>query len=126
MPALRRVAASLHDELDGVILVHRTFQVHSDVGFGDFFLDSWGRPRRRARARDRALHLCRRNPGAAVDVRRPPGRGVFDERDLGTAPSLLGVSARWCNDGLWFHFTRPDDLEEAEYALVAQLTGPTT
>jgi MurNAc alpha-1-phosphate uridylyltransferase len=30
------------------------------------------------------------------------------------------------HDGLWFHMTRPSDLEEAEYALAAQLTGPTT
>jgi MurNAc alpha-1-phosphate uridylyltransferase len=30
------------------------------------------------------------------------------------------------HDGLWYHLTRPADLEEAESALSAQLTGPTT
>ena len=30
------------------------------------------------------------------------------------------------HDGLWFHLTRPGDLAEAEHALAAQLTGPTT
>ena len=35
------------DAVDAVLLVHRTFQVHADVGLGDFALDKWGMPRRR-------------------------------------------------------------------------------
>ena len=30
-----------------VLLVHRTSQVHAEVGFGDFVVDKWGGPRRR-------------------------------------------------------------------------------
>jgi MurNAc alpha-1-phosphate uridylyltransferase len=37
-----------------------------------------------------------------------------------------GRLAAVVHDGLWFHLTRPDDLAEAEHALAAQLTGPTT
>ena len=51
--------------LDAVLLVHRTFQVHAEVGAGDFAVDPWGRVRRRARARDRALRLCRRAAAVA-------------------------------------------------------------
>ena len=43
----RLAAAFDPDEVDGVLLVHRTFQVHADVGFGDFAVDTWGVPRRR-------------------------------------------------------------------------------
>ena len=31
-----------------MLLVHRTFQVHAEVGFGDFMVDKWGGLRRRA------------------------------------------------------------------------------
>ena len=47
-PALARLAAAFDPaEVDGVLLVHRTFQVHADVGFGDFAVDPWGALRRR-------------------------------------------------------------------------------
>ena len=46
-PALNRVVASFDADVDAVLLVHRTFQIHSDVGFGDFAVDPWGKIRRR-------------------------------------------------------------------------------
>ena len=125
VPALRRVVSALTDELDAVIMVHRTFQVHSDVGFGDFFLDSWGRPRRRGE-REIAPYIY-----AGVTLARPAlftGDHVHPFSmnqvwDKAIASRRLGAVV---HDGLWFHFTRPDDLHEAEHALTAQLTGPTT
>jgi MurNAc alpha-1-phosphate uridylyltransferase len=130
VPALRRVAAALTGDVDGVILVHRTFQVHSDVGPGDFFLDSWGRPRRRGE-REIAPYIF-----AGVTLARPQlfrdgqaalhGGQAFSMNqvwDRAIAARRLGAVV---HDGLWFHFTRPDDLHEAEHALIAQLTGPTT
>src|SRR3954470_10158465 len=48
LSALGRLAAAWNDDLDGVLLLHRTSHVHAEVGLGDFALDKWGIPRRRA------------------------------------------------------------------------------
>src|SRR3984957_10601608 len=45
--ALSRMASVFDDDVDVVLLVHRTFQVHAETGFGDFALDQLGVPRRR-------------------------------------------------------------------------------
>jgi MurNAc alpha-1-phosphate uridylyltransferase len=125
MPTLDRLCHALRPELDGVILVHRTFQVHAEIGMGDFFLDSWGIPRRR-REREIAPYLY-----AGITLARKSLFAGFPEGELSmnaiwdraiVARKILAV----VHDGLWFHMTRPDDLEEAEHALSAQLTGPTT
>jgi MurNAc alpha-1-phosphate uridylyltransferase len=125
VPTLTRIQAALTEETDGVMLVHRTFQIHADVGFGDFFLDPWGIPRRR-REREVAPYLY-----AGITLARP---ALF----AGLPAGEVSMNAIWdralaakrltavVHDGLWFHLTRPDDLEEAEHALMAQLTGPTT
>jgi len=122
---LDRVNTALRPDLDAVILVHRTFQVHADVGFGDFFLDSFGLPRRR-REREIAPYIY-----AGITLARPALFAGWNGRPLSmnevwdraiAASKLVAV----VHDGLWFHLTRPDDLAEAEYALAAQLTGPTT
>jgi MurNAc alpha-1-phosphate uridylyltransferase len=125
IPALDRLRLALRDDVDAVILAHRTFQVQAEIGFGDFFLDQWGVPRRR-REREIAPYLY-----AGVTLIRP---AAFD----GMAPGVMSMNAVWdraiaarravavVHDGLWFHLTRPDDIEEAEFALAAQLTGPTT
>ncbi len=124
-PALERMHIALRPELDAVILVHRTFQVHADIGYGDFFLDSWGAPRRR-REREIAPYIY-----AGITLARPVLFDGFTEPTVSmnqvwdkaiAARKIVAV----VHDGLWFHLTRPDDLQEAEYALAAQLTGPTT
>ena len=51
IPALDRLAAAFDPRrVDGVLLVHRTFQVHAEVGMGDFAVDPLGQaaPARRA------------------------------------------------------------------------------
>jgi len=125
VPALERLQTVLRPELDAVILVHRTFQVHADIGYGDFFLDSLGLPRRR-REREIAPYIY-----AGITLARPH---LFE----GFAEETVSMNEIWdkaiasrkilavVHDGLWFHLTRPDDLQEAEHALAAQLTGPTT
>ena len=125
MPALDRVADALTPGADAAILVHRTFQIHADVGYGDFFLDPWGVPRRRGE-REVAPYIY-----AGVTLARP---ALF----AGWPTGAVSMNAVWdraiatrrlaavVHDGLWFHLTRPSDLDEAEYALAAQLTGPTT
>jgi len=125
LPTLDRMQVALRPDLDAVILVHRTFQVHADIGYGDFFLDSWGAPRRR-REREIAPYIY-----AGITLARPLLFDGFSEATVSmnqvwdkaiAAGKILAV----VHDGLWFHLTRPDDLQEAEYALAAQLTGPTT
>jgi MurNAc alpha-1-phosphate uridylyltransferase len=125
VPTLDRMNGVLRPDLDAVILVHRTFQVHAEIGYGDFFLDSWGLPRRR-REREIAPYIY-----AGITLARPH---LFD----GFAEKTVSMNQVWdkaiasrkiiavVHDGLWFHLTRPDDLQEAEHALAAQLTGPTT
>src|SRR5215472_10657742 len=47
-PALARLVDAFDENtIDGVLLVHRSFQVSADVGLGDFVVDPWGMPRRR-------------------------------------------------------------------------------
>jgi MurNAc alpha-1-phosphate uridylyltransferase len=125
VPTLERMQMVLRPELDAVILVHRTFQVHAEIGYGDFFLDSWGMPRRR-REREVAPYIY-----AGVTLARPHLFAAFAEQTVSmnqiwdkaiASRKILAV----VHDGLWFHLTRPDDLDEAEHALAAQLTGPTT
>ncbi len=125
VPALARVAGALLPGVDAAVLVHRTFQIQADVGLGDFFLDSWGVPRRRQPG-EVAPHLF-----AGITLARPE---LFSGWPAGAA----SMNAVWdramaqrrllavVHDGLWFHFSRPADLSEAEHALAAQLTGPTT
>jgi MurNAc alpha-1-phosphate uridylyltransferase len=126
IPTLNRLRTALRPDLDAVILVHRTFQVHADIGFGDFFLDSWGMPRRR-REREIApyiyagITLARKSLFAGFAPKNPVSMNEVWDRAI-AARKILAV----VHDGLWFHMTRPDDLYDAEHALSAQLTGPTT
>ncbi len=125
-PALDRLAAAFDPaEADAVLLVHRTFQVHSEVGTGDFAVDAWGTPRRPA-AREIVPYVY-----AGVQLATP---ALF--RDAGPAP--FSLNALWdpviaagrlrcvVHDGLWFHLSRPQDLCEAETALLARETSETT
>jgi MurNAc alpha-1-phosphate uridylyltransferase len=126
IPTLDRLRVALRPDLDGVILVHRTFQVHADIGLGDFFLDSWGVPRRR-REREIApyiyagITLARKTLFAGFPEGQPVSMNEIWDRAIASRKLQAVV-----HDGLWFHMTRPDDLQEAEHALSAQLTGSTT
>jgi MurNAc alpha-1-phosphate uridylyltransferase len=124
-PTLRRMTGALADDALAVILLHRTFQVRAEVGPGDFFLDRYGVPRRR-REQEIAPYVY-----AGITLARPD---LF----AGLPEAPFSMNAVWdralraerlravVHDGLWFHLSRPDDLSEAEYALLAQLTGATT
>jgi MurNAc alpha-1-phosphate uridylyltransferase len=124
-PALGRLAKALDREAYGVILVHRTFQVQADVGFGDFFLDTLGAPRRR-REWEIAPYIY-----AGVTLATPAlfagfGEQRFSMNEVWDRALQAGRLRAVVHDGLWYHLSRPADLEEAEGALSAHLTGPTT
>jgi MurNAc alpha-1-phosphate uridylyltransferase len=122
IPALRRLADAWDEGVDAVLLVQRTFQVHADVGLGDFALDKWGVPRRR-REREVVPYIY-----AGLQLIRP---ALLD----GTPEGRFSMNIAWdralaqdrlravVHDGLWFHLSTPPDLEEAEEVLKARLTA---
>lgn len=123
-PALVRVAQAFDDAVDAVLLVHRTFQVHAEVGFGDFALDPWGRLRRR-REREIVPYIY-----AGVQVIRPTlladtPDGPFSMNVAWDRALERGRLRGVVHDGLWFHLSSPADLAEAESVLQARLTGET-
>lgn len=121
--ALARLAAAFDPaELDGVLLVHRGFQVRADVGFGDFAVDKWGRPTRRgerqvvpyiyAGVQLVSPALLEGMPDAPFSMNRAWDRAM--------AAGRLKVVV---HDGLWFHLSTPDDLRDAEHFLHAPAYG---
>jgi N-acetyl-alpha-D-muramate 1-phosphate uridylyltransferase len=121
-PALSRLAAAWTGDVDAVLLVHRTFQVHSEVGGGDFAVDSLGRVRRR-KAGEMAPFLY-----AGIQL-------VGPELFAGAAPGAFSSNMPWdraiaadrlralVHDGPWFHLSTPADLAEAESLLQARAVG---
>jgi MurNAc alpha-1-phosphate uridylyltransferase len=121
-PALDRLAAAWNDDVDAVLLAHRTFQVHGDVGAGDFAVDPLGRVRRRA-------------PGEIVPYIYAGIQLASPALFAGAAPGAFSLNALWdaaiardrlravVHDGLWFHLSTPADLAEAESLLQARVLG---
>jgi MurNAc alpha-1-phosphate uridylyltransferase len=120
--ALDRMTQAFDDAVDGVLLVHRTFQVHADVGYGDFALDQWGMVRRRVE-QEIVPYLY-----AGVQLIRP---SLLDDMPDGTFSMNLawdramaaGRLRAVVHDGIWFHLSTPADLTEAEEILQARVTG---
>ena len=124
-PALARLAAAFDlASTDAVLLVHRTFQVHAEVGFGDFALDAWGALRRR-REREVAPYTYAglQIVSPALLAGTPDGR--FSLNQAWDAAIGRGRLCAVVHDGLWFHLSTPADLSEAESILQARLTGDT-
>ena len=130
-PALDRLRGALGSAeggADAVLLVHRTFQVHAEIGAGDFALDPWGLPRRR-REREIVPYVY-----TGVQLATP---ALFSPAPAGAPTGAFSLNPLWdhaiesgrlravVHDGLWFHLSRPADLEEAEAALRAGSVGET-
>jgi MurNAc alpha-1-phosphate uridylyltransferase len=120
--ALGRLAAAFDDDVDVVLLVHRTFQVHAETGQGDFAVDQLGRPRRR-REREIVPYIF-----AGASLMRPalldgmPG-GAFSLNLAWDRAMQAGRIRAVVHDGIWFHLSTPADLAEAEQVLEARITG---
>jgi MurNAc alpha-1-phosphate uridylyltransferase len=111
-PALTRLARAWTDDLDAVLLLHRTFQIRGDVGLGDFMLDSWGVPRRR-KEREIAPYLF-----AGVQLMHPRlldgmPDGAFSTNLAWNRALETGRLRAVVHDGHWFHLSTPLDLTEA-------------
>lgn len=121
-PALQRLTEAFSDDVDGVLLVHRTFQVHAEVGYGDFAVDKCGGLRRRGE-REVVPYIYSGAqliaPALLQDMPvKPFSMNVAWDRAI-AAGRLRAV----VHDGLWFHLSTPPDLADAEYVLQARQTG---
>ena len=124
-PTLQRIATAFDPALlDAVLLVHRTFQVHGDVGRGDFGVDPWGAVRRR-REREVAPYLYAGLQLATPALFADPPAAPFSVNAMWDRAIESGRLRAVVHDGLWFHLSRPQDLSDAEVALHANETGET-
>ncbi len=124
MPALERVAAAWTDGLDAVLLVHRSFQVHADVGDGDFAIDPWGAIRR-PKEREIVPYVF-----AGIQLLSPTlfdgaPQGAFSMNVLWDRAIEAGRVRAVVHDGLWFHLSTPPDLADAEAQLHEGTTSET-
>jgi MurNAc alpha-1-phosphate uridylyltransferase len=120
--ALGRLSAAFDDDVDVVLLVHRTFQVHAETGPGDFAVNQLGRPRRR-REREIVPYIF-----AGASLMRPElldgtPAGAFSLNLVWDRAMAAGRIRVVVHDGIWFHLSTPTDLEEAEQVLEARITG---
>jgi MurNAc alpha-1-phosphate uridylyltransferase len=124
-PALARLTAAFDPrQVDGVLLVHRSFQVHADVGFGDFALDAWGAPRRRGE-REVVPYIYAGLQLIAPALFAGTPDGPFSMNQAWDTAMAAGRLRAVVHDGLWFHLSTPADLAEAESILQARFTGET-
>ena len=122
-PALTRLAQAFDPaEMDAVLLVHRGFQVRAEVGFGDFAVDKWGRPSRRAeRQVVPYIYAGVQLIAPALLDTLPAGPCSLNLAwDRAIAADRLRVVV---HDGLWFHLSTPEDLADAEQLLHAPAYG---
>jgi MurNAc alpha-1-phosphate uridylyltransferase len=119
--ALNRLTRVFDDTVDGVLLVQRTSHVHADVGYGDFALDKWGKPRRR-KEREVVPYIY-----AGVQLIHPRllagmPDGAFSMNRAWDVALAAGRLRAVVHDGIWFHLSTPPDLVEAEQILEAGIT----
>ena len=120
--ALGRLAEALTGNVDAVLLVHRTCQVHAETGQGDFAVNQLGVPRRR-REHEIVPYIF-----AGVALMRPSlladtPEGPFSMNRAWDRAMEAGRIRAIVHDGIWFHLSTPADLAGAEKVLEARLTG---
>lgn len=120
-PALKRLSAAFDPaEMDALLLMVRTTQVEGMVGKGDFLIDPIGRMRR-PKEREIAPYLY-----AGVQILSPAlfadaPTGAFSLNRLYDRAIENGRLYGLVHDGVWFHLSTPEDLEQAETTLRAGL-----
>ena len=125
IPALARLVAAFDpSRVDGVLLLHRSFQVRAAVGFGDFALDPWGVPRRRGE-REVVPYIYAGVQLISPNLLAGTPDGPFSMNLAWDEAMAAGRLRAVVHDGLWFHLSTPADLAEAESLLQARSTGDT-
>ena len=105
-----------------MLLVHRTFQVHAEVGFGDFAVDKWGGLRRRGE-REVVPYIYAGLQLITPALLAGTPEGAFSMNRAWDTAMAAGRLRAVVHDGLWFHLSTPADLAEAESILQARATG---
>jgi MurNAc alpha-1-phosphate uridylyltransferase len=124
-PALLRMAGSFDAEAqDGLLLLHRSFQVRAETGFGDFALDPWGTLARRGE-RQVVPYVFAGVQLAAPRLFADAPQGAFSTNVLWDRAIAARRLRGLVHDGLWFHLSTPPDLDDAEYLLSVGATGET-
>jgi MurNAc alpha-1-phosphate uridylyltransferase len=121
-PALARLSAAFGAETDGVLLVHRSFQVHADIGFGDFALNPEGNLRRRGE-REVVPYVYAGMQLISPALLEGTPEGAFSMNLAWDRAMAAGRLRAIVHDGLWFHLSTPADLAQAESILAARQTG---
>jgi MurNAc alpha-1-phosphate uridylyltransferase len=125
-PALVRLVEAFEREgagtVDGVLLCHRTVHVRGEVGCGDFFIDPWGRPRRRGE-RELAPFVYAGVQLLAPSLFADAPEGAFSMNLLWDRAIARGRLRAVVHDGLWFHLSTPADLKRAEEIFQFGYTG---
>jgi MurNAc alpha-1-phosphate uridylyltransferase len=124
-PALARLSTAWSDDVDVVLLLVRTFQVHAEVGRGDFALDPMG-VARRPKENEVVPYVF-----AGAQILRPSlfegePEGKFSLNTIWDRAIEAGRLRAVVHDGLWYHLSTPSDLAEAEFNLHAQAVSETT
>jgi MurNAc alpha-1-phosphate uridylyltransferase len=101
-PALTRLAESFDPGVDGVLLVHRSFQVNSDVGLGDFVVDQLGRLRRR-REREVAPYIYAGVQLIVPQLLADMPDGPFSMNLAWDRAIAAGRLRAVVHEGLWLH-----------------------
>jgi N-acetyl-alpha-D-muramate 1-phosphate uridylyltransferase len=120
-PALLRLADVFAPaRMDAVLLLQRCYQVHADVGRGDFSLDPWGVPKRRGEREVvpyifAGVQIVSAALLAGLAVGEKFSMNLAWDRAL-EAGRLRGL----VHDGAWFHLSTPGDLADAETLLRAR------
>jgi N-acetyl-alpha-D-muramate 1-phosphate uridylyltransferase len=122
--ALHRLALAFDDDVDGVLLVHRTSHVHAEVGYGDFALDKWGTPRRR-KEREVVPYIYAGVQLVHSRLLNDAPEGAFSMNRMWDRAMQQGRLRAVVHDGIWFHLSTPLDLADAEQMLEARVTGDT-
>jgi len=121
-PALNRMTHALTEDVDVVLLVHRTFQIDAATGQGDFAVNQLGIPRR-PKEREIVPYLF-----AGASLMRPAlldgmPDGPFSLNRVWDRSMESGRIRVVVHDGVWFHLSTPADLTEAEQVLEARISG---
>ena len=118
-PSLVRLGRSWDDgTMDALLLVHRTPHAVGYTGFGDYFVDAWGRMRRR-RGQEVAPYLF-----TGVQMLHPRlfegcPEGPFSLNVLYDRAQTTGRLWAVVHDGMWIHVGTPEGLQRANRLLTS-------
>ncbi|WP_431285972.1 nucleotidyltransferase family protein [Humitalea sp. 24SJ18S-53] len=122
-PALTRLAAGFDpDSMDVLLLLVRSATVDGEVGYGDFMLDPFGRPRR-PKEREICPYIFSGVQVLAPNAFRDAPEGPFSLNRVYDTAIAAGRCFAQVHDGVWFHLSTPDDLTRIESVLAGGLPG---